>query len=64
MAFPSCPKCSNRSFTLEELDGVAKSKYKFFAVCCSSCGAILSVQDYYPLGAMLEKVLKKLGIPF
>lgn len=61
MALPTCPKCDSRVFRLTEFEPL-ESKFKLNAVHCSSCGAVVAVLDYYNTGAMLDKIMKRLGI--
>jgi len=61
MALPSCPKCDNRTFSLEEISP-ARSNYKFSAICCSHCGAIAGVVDFFNIGQLIHNLAKKLGV--
>ncbi len=54
MALPTCPKCDNGYFTLSQITP-SGSAFKLFAVCCSSCGAVVATLDYENIGAMLHK---------
>lgn len=63
MALPTCPKpdCNSHLFSTQILEP-SGSAFKLFAVCCSRCGAVVGVMDYYNLGSMLVKLGKKLGV--
>lgn len=60
MARPTCSKCDNTSFTLEEIEP-RNSSYKIAAVCCSSCGAIVSTTEIFNAGVLVKQLAKKLG---
>lgn len=63
MAYTSkCPKpdCNSSSFELAEEEPTG-SKFKLNFVRCSSCGAVVGVLDYYNIGAVLNKLGKRLG---
>ena len=38
------------------------SSFKLMAVCCSSCGSVVGVTDYYNLGTLVHKIAKALNI--
>lgn len=63
MAFSKCPKsgCDNSFFEMKELK-VANANFRYSAIQCSSCGAVVSVVDIVHLPTGLEKIAKKLGI--
>ncbi len=62
MAIPRCPKpnCDGANFSMSELTP-SGSEYKYSAVCCSRCGAVVGVLDFFNLGSLLKKIQKKLG---
>lgn len=61
MASPKCPKCGNESFELQEIK-VKNSRYRLNAVLCSSCSSVISVLEYFNIGAQLEILGNKLGV--
>ncbi len=62
MAYNSkCPKCESSSFEVE-YETPKNSNFKLLFVCCSSCGTVVGVLDYYNIGAMLEKLGDRLNI--
>lgn len=63
MALSRCPRseCSGRSFEMKELT-VSGANFRNVAIQCSSCGAVVGVMDYLPIGAALLKIAGKLGI--
>lgn len=62
MAYSSkCPKCEGTSFETE-IETPKNSRFKLLFVRCASCGVVISVLDYYNIGAMLEKLGDKLGV--
>ena len=60
MATSTCPKCPNTTFEIKEL-APRGSNYKLMAVQCSSCGCVISVQDYFHVPTLLERIAKKMG---
>jgi predicted nucleic-acid-binding Zn-ribbon protein len=61
MARPTCPKCDNTRFELKELD-VVGAQFKLYAIICTSCGCIVSTEEYFNTAATLNIMAKKLGI--
>jgi uncharacterized Zn finger protein len=61
MAASTCTKCGNHTFEVKEAEP-RDSAYKLLFVQCSSCGGVVGVMDFFNLGAMLQKIQKKLGI--
>lgn len=70
MAVPTCPKCANTTFVLSPIVLVAaKPDHTLKAVCCSSCGAVVSVveegsltRSLAEIGSALEKIAHALKI--
>lgn len=58
MAQSNCIRCGHSSFELApaEVDG---SNYKLYFVQCSSCGGVVSTQEYLNIGATMEKQVQK-----
>lgn len=54
MAMSTCPKCESHSFEISE-NSPAGGAFKVMFVQCSRCGAVVGVQDYYNIGAVLMK---------
>jgi hypothetical protein len=61
MATPKCPCCSHTSFELVEIK-IATASYRTHAVCCSSCGAVVGVQEFFNIGALIHKLADKLHV--
>jgi hypothetical protein len=38
------------------------SNVKLQAVCCSTCGAVVGVTDYWNVGGLVKKIADKLGV--
>lgn len=62
MARSTCVKCGNHQFKVVAQDRVKNSSYKLNFVQCAACGTVVGVMEYYNLGAMINKILQKLGI--
>ena len=62
MAIPTCPKCQSTTFEINEID-VQHEHFKHYAVCCSTCGCIVSTEEYNNTIYMLQQIMKKLDIP-
>jgi len=62
VATSKCAKCDSTRFELVLKDGISGSRYKFNFIQCASCGAVVGVVDYYNIGAVLEKIGKKIGV--
>lgn len=60
MATSTCPKCTSTSFEVKEF-APRGAYYKLTAVQCSSCGCVISVQDYFHVPTLLERIAKKIG---
>lgn len=58
-----CPKCEWSSFETV-VETPTNSNFKLQFIRCSSCKTVVSTKEYYNLGALLEKILHKFGIPF
>jgi uncharacterized Zn finger protein len=58
---PSCPKCGNSTFSLEELK-VKKSNFQVLGVCCSSCGSVVGIQEPLNISSLIMKLAKGLNI--
>jgi predicted nucleic-acid-binding Zn-ribbon protein len=61
MATPKCPKCEGTRFEIKPIE-VAGANYKHNAVICSSCGAILGIEEYYNIGARIQKLAAALKV--
>jgi len=61
MAYSKCIKCDGTYFEMVEKEP-QKSAYKVMFIQCSSCGGVVGVMDYFNIGTLLQKILKKLGI--
>jgi translation initiation factor 2 beta subunit (eIF-2beta)/eIF-5 len=62
MAISKCSKCNNTAFEMVEKE-IIGANFKIMFIQCNRCGAVVGVQDYYNLGAMLNTIKKHLGIP-
>lgn len=57
MPVPTCPKCANTTFVLSPIVLVAaKPDHTLKAVCCSSCGAVVSVVEDVSLTQSLAQI--------
>ncbi len=56
-----CPRsdCNGSGFELKELE-VRGAKWKYLAVQCSTCGAVVALQDFVNVGQTLGMIEKKL----
>ena len=61
MALSTCPKCNNQTFEVVE-HTPQKSKFKFFFIQCSKCGAVVGTHEYFHLGTLIKKFAQKLNI--
>ena len=68
MVPPTCPKCGNHSFELQEAAPL-NSENKFLFVQCAACGTVVGVQDYYNIGhllhdqaTLLKRIARSLGL--
>jgi hypothetical protein len=60
MALPTCVKCGQHRFELQEAEP-AQSNYKFFYLQCASCGGVAGVTDFYNVGHLVKKQEKELA---
>jgi hypothetical protein len=63
MAQSRCPRdeCGGTSFELKELVP-RKANFKYQAVQCANCGAVVSVVDTGHLPSILAKIASRVGI--
>ena len=61
MAQSTCPKCTSTAFEIKELT-VRESNFRLMAVQCSSCGAVVSVQEYNNIGEAINRLANQLGV--
>ena len=61
MVRSKCPKCDNTRFEVVE-HSPSGSNFKLMFIQCASCGSVVGVTEYYNAGALLHKIMKKLGI--
>ncbi len=61
MAYSTCPKCDNTTFEMEEITP-SGSNFKYNAIQCDMCGAVVGIVDYDNIGQMIEDLAKKLGV--
>jgi predicted nucleic-acid-binding Zn-ribbon protein len=59
----TCPKCDGQRFELRTIEPL-RSNWKYNAVQCSKCGAVVGVVDYYNVGFLVRELAKKLKLPF
>lgn len=57
--YAKCGHCNNSGTKLQEI-APSGAKFKKFAVCCSSCSAVLGVLDYFETSALLQAQDKKI----
>lgn len=65
MARSRCPRseCSSTSFEAVVLEP-KHSNYRYMAIQCADCGAVVGVQDMYNTTVQLRALAAKLGVPF
>ncbi len=61
MATSNCVKCSSTSFEVVD-SSPHNSNFKLQFVQCASCGSVVGVLEYFNIGALLEKLAKKLNV--
>lgn len=61
MAIPKCPSCASASFELKELE-IKNARWKTYGVCCSHCGAVVGVQEFFNNGILIKKLAKALKV--
>jgi hypothetical protein len=63
MATSRCPRsdCNGSSFEMKELK-VKGSAFRLWSIQCASCGAVVATQEFFNIGAAVERVAKKLGV--
>jgi len=61
MATSTCPKCTNTSFELKEIT-VRNAKYRYMAIQCDVCGAVISTKEYFNIGSLIIRFAKRLNI--
>jgi uncharacterized Zn finger protein len=65
MSQPTCPKCSGKSFEMQDLiegKNLKGSKYNMKTIICSSCGTIVSVHNWVSVPFLITKLAEKLKI--
>ncbi|QAA81378.1 hypothetical protein EI546_06390 [Aequorivita sp. H23M31] len=60
MAYSKCASCNSTSFE-SSIETPKNSRYKLQFIKCASCGAVVGVMDYYNIGALVQKLAKKMG---
>ena len=63
MATPSCPKCTNTTFEMKEME-IGNASYRHNVIICRSCGCIVGIEEIKSLMFMLIKIGEKLGLNF
>ena len=58
-----CPRtdCNGTSFRLERIEPTG-SVNALQAICCSTCGAVVGVMDYWAVGSIVKKIADHLGV--
>lgn len=58
-----CPRsdCNGFSFRMETIEPTG-SAIKVMAICCSTCGAVVGVTDYWNVGGLVKKIADRLGV--
>jgi uncharacterized Zn finger protein len=56
-----CPKCSHTEFEVVNETPV-NSNYELIFVRCANCHTVISVIDFYNVGALIKKLAKRLNI--
>lgn len=62
MAFSKCVSCGSAYFEVVEARNLKGSNFKLMFVQCSSCGGVVGVTEYFNVGALLQKIMLKLGV--
>lgn len=60
-AKPSCPKCGNMTFEMQDLH-VTEMEFRRSAINCTKCGAIIDTVDYFNTPALLHKLAAALKV--
>jgi hypothetical protein len=61
MAVPMCPRCENKTFSIKLMEPSGSSK-KMYGICCSKCGSVVGVREYFDVGTLVHKLAEKLRI--
>lgn len=56
----TCAKCGNHIFRLEEVSP-SGSRFKFYFIQCSTCGAPAGVVDYDHTGTMIDGLERRVN---
>lgn len=56
-----CPKCEHTSFEVVQ-ETPYQSSYILQFTRCSSCKSVVGVTEYFNIGALVKKIMDKLGI--
>jgi hypothetical protein len=59
MASSNCIRCNNSTFEIKE-NSPRGSRVKFFLLQCTSCGGVVGMTDYYPVGSETHGLSKRL----
>jgi|SoiMethySBSTD1v2_1073268.scaffolds.fasta_scaffold233682_2 hypothetical protein len=69
MPLPTCPKCPNTTFEMSPFEALG-GHWKYQAIHCSGCGAIVAVMEDINVGSMLreqnaaiERIAQRVGVP-
>jgi hypothetical protein len=61
MSTPNCPLCKGTTFELKEIK-VKNSNFRLNGICCSHCGAVLSVAEFFNVTHLIKKLAEKLNV--
>lgn len=61
VATSTCPKCDSHRFEVKLLEPIG-AQYKFHAVQCAACGAVVGVTEYFNIGARIGDLAKGLNV--
>lgn len=56
-----CGSCNGTTFEIKETK-VNKAAFRYNAIQCAGCGAVVSFTEYMYLTDLLEKISEKLGV--
>lgn len=63
MATSKCGSCGSPSFEVKE-HTPNHSTFRLLFVQCAKCGVVVGVNEFFNIGAMLDKIARKIGVVF
>lgn len=58
---PSCPKCGNHTFEIQEIK-VRAANFRTNVINCTSCGAIVGVQEFFNVSNLVYKLADRMNL--